>query len=108
MYLMLLIYKNDLTENLPCIRKNSAENTSFFSKVFDKSASSLHVNNDLKIISNLAFQWKMQIHPDPIKQGELVTNELRVTIYCMSYELNLTYELRVTIYSTNWDSDAAC
>lgn len=52
---MLLIYKNDLTENLPCIRKNSAENTSFFSKVFDKSASSLHVNNDLKIISNLAF-----------------------------------------------------
>ena len=46
MYLMLLIYKNHLTENLHCIRKNSAENTSFFSKVFDKSASSLHVNND--------------------------------------------------------------
>ena len=108
MYLMLLIYKNDLTENFHCIRKNSAENTSFFSKVFDKSASSLHVNNDLKIISNLAFQWKMQINPDPIKQGGLVTNELRVTIYCMSYELNLTYELRVTIYSTNWDSDFAC
>ena len=50
----------------------------------------------------------MQINPDPIKQGGLVTNELRVTIYCMSYELNLTYELRVTIYSTNWDSDFAC
>ena len=32
-----------------------------------------------------------------------LTNELRVTIYCMSYELLFTYELRVAIYCTSCD-----
>ena len=32
-----------------------------------------------------------------------LTNELRVTIYCTSYELLFTYELRVITYCTSYE-----
>ena len=46
-----------------------ADDTSLFSKVKDKNCSTVELNNDLKIISNWAFQWKMLFNPDPNKQA---------------------------------------
>ena len=41
--------------------------TSLFSKVKDKNCSVVELNNDLKIISSWAIQWKMLFNPDPNK-----------------------------------------
>ena len=35
-------------------------------------------------------------------------NELRVTVYCTSYELPFTYELQVTFYCTSYKLPFAC
>ena len=35
-------------------------------------------------------------------------NELRVTVYCTSYELPFTYELQVTFYCTSHELPFAC
>ena len=44
--------------------------TSLFSKVKDKIYSAVvELNNDLKIISNLAIQWKMLFSPDLNRQA---------------------------------------
>ena len=43
---------------------------SIFSKVFGKDKSRRDRNNDLSIISNWAFQWKMQFNPDPNKKAD--------------------------------------
>ena len=40
---------------------------SLFSKVKDKNCSIVELNNDLKIISNWAIQWKVLFNPDPNK-----------------------------------------
>ena len=44
------------------------DNTSLFSKVKDKSCSTVELNNDLKIISNWAIEWKMLFNPGTNKQ----------------------------------------
>ena len=54
------------------ICKIFADDTSIFSKVFDKNSSQNIFNNDLSIISEWAFQWKMQFTPDPNKQANEV------------------------------------
>ena len=41
---------------------------SLFSHVFDKHKSQSGLSNDLQVISNWAFLWKMQFNPDPNKQ----------------------------------------
>ena len=46
-----------------------ADDTSLFSKVKDKNCSTVELNNDLKIISYWAIQWKMLFNPDPNKQA---------------------------------------
>ena len=46
-----------------------ADDTSLFSKVKDKNCSTVEINNDLKIISYWAIQWKMLFNPDPNKQA---------------------------------------
>ena len=43
---------------------------SIFSKVFGKDKSRRDRNNDFSIISNWAFQWKMQFNPDPNKKAD--------------------------------------
>ena len=70
--LLFLIYINDLPNGLKCICKIFADDTSIFSKVFDKDKSQRDLNNDLSIISEWAFQWKMQFKPDPNKQANEV------------------------------------
>ena len=66
--LLFLIYINDLPNGLVSICKIFADDTSIFSKVFDKSSSQNILNTDLSIISEWAFQCKMQFNPDPNKQ----------------------------------------
>ena len=38
-------------------------------KIKDENYSTIELNDDLKIISNWAFQWKMLYNPDPNKQA---------------------------------------
>ena len=44
-----------------------ADDTSLFSVVHDLKSD---INNDLKVISDWAFQWKMSFNPDPSKQAQ--------------------------------------
>ena len=70
--LLFLIHINDLANGLVSICKIFADDTSIFSKVFNKNSSQNIHNNDLYIISEWAFQWKMQFNPDPNKQANEV------------------------------------
>ena len=63
--LLFLIYINDLSTNA----KLFADDTSIFSVVRDINTSAAHFNNDLRKISNWAFQWKMSFNPDRSSSG---------------------------------------
>ena len=63
--ILFLIFINDLLDGIKSICKISADDTSLFSKVEDKSCSTVDLNYDLKIISNWAIQWKMLFNPGP-------------------------------------------
>ena len=68
--LLFLIYVNDLPNGLKSECKLFADDTSLFSVVHDISTSASNINNDLTLISNWAFQWKMSFNPDPSKQAQ--------------------------------------
>ena len=68
-HILFQIYVNDLTNEIKSICKIFANDTSLFSKVKDKNCSTLELNNDRKIISNRAIQWKILFHPEPNKQA---------------------------------------
>ena len=70
--LLFLIYRNNLSDDLSTSAKLFADDTSPFSEVRDINTSAAHMNNDLRKISNWAFQWKMSFNPDPIKQAQEV------------------------------------
>ena len=57
--LSLLIYINDLSDDLSTTAKLFADDTSLFSIVQNVNTSANHVNSDLSKISNWAFQWEM-------------------------------------------------
>ena len=44
--------------------------TCLFSVTHDITTSANEPNNDLKKISDWAFQWKMSFNPDPSKQAQ--------------------------------------
>ena len=67
--ILFLIYINDLPDGIKSICKIFIDDTSLFSKVKDKNCSTVELNNDLKIISNWAFQWKMLFNADPNKRA---------------------------------------
>ena len=54
------------------ICKIFADDTSIFSNVFDKHSSQNILNNDLSIVSEWSFQWKMQFNSDLNKQANEV------------------------------------
>ena len=58
-----MIYVNDLSYGLKGECKLFADETSLFSVVHDISTSASDINNDLTLISNWAFQWKMSFNP---------------------------------------------
>ena len=67
--ILFLTYINDLPDGIKSICKIFADDTALFSKVKDKNCSTVELSNDLKIISNWGFQWKMLFNPDPNKQA---------------------------------------
>ena len=62
--LFFLIYINDLSKNFSSITKLFADDTSIFSVVYDVDLSAKQLNDDLNMISEWAFQWKMAFNPD--------------------------------------------
>ena len=70
--LLFLIYINDLPDNIQSTCKIFADNSSLFSHVFDEYKSQSVLNNNLQVISNWTFQWKIQFNPDPNKQAQEV------------------------------------
>ena len=70
--LLFFIYINDLPNGLKKRIKLFADDTSLFSVVHDVSTSASDINNDLTLISNWAFQWKMSFNPDPGKQTQKI------------------------------------
>ena len=67
--LLFLIYINDPSDDLSTNAKLFADDTSLFSVNRDINTSAAHLNNDLRKISNWAFQWKMIFNPNPSKQA---------------------------------------
>ena len=65
--LLLLIYVNNLFDNLVSNPKLFADDTSLFSAAKSVDASNIDLNNDLKKIGEWVFQWKMSFNPDPTK-----------------------------------------
>ena len=67
--LLFLDYTDDLPDEITSSCKIFADDTSRFSKIENKSYSNFQLNKDLETVSKWAFQWKMLIYPDPIKQA---------------------------------------
>ena len=52
--------------------KQATDDKSLFNVTHDINASANELNDDLKKVSNWAFQWKMSFNPDPSKQAQEV------------------------------------
>ena len=70
--LLFLIYINDLPNKLKSNAKLFADDTSLFTIVKDENKSANVLNNDLSLISEWAFNWKMLFNPDPTKPAQEV------------------------------------
>ena len=69
--LFFLIYINDLSHNLSSTVKLFADDASG-TTVHDTDSSTKQLNDDLKKISDWAYQWKMSFNPDLSKQAREV------------------------------------
>ena len=67
--LLFLIYINDLEQNIKSNVNFFADDTMLFSVVNNPSISANELNQDLKVISQWAYQWKMKFNPDLNKQA---------------------------------------
>ena len=70
--LLFLIYINDLPNELKSNAKLFADDTSLFTIVNDKNESANILNNDLLLISEWGYKWKMLFNPDPSKPAQEV------------------------------------
>ena len=70
--LLFLIYIIDLPDNLSSNVELFADDTFLFSVTHDVNVSARELNNDLRKISNWAFQRKMSFNPDHDKQAQEV------------------------------------
>ena len=66
--LFFLVYINDIPDGLSIV-KVFADDTSLFKVLFDYIISSSVLDNDLRLIANWAFKWKILFNPDPSKQA---------------------------------------
>ena len=82
--LLFLIYINDLSYDLSTNAKLFADDTSLFSVIRDINTSATHLNNELRKMSNWAFQWKMSFNPDPSKQ----TPKNKSSLYLLQQQPN--------------------
>ena len=67
--LLFLIYINDLEKNIKSNVNFFADDTMLFSVVNNPARSANELNHDLKVISQWAYQWKMNFNPDLYKQA---------------------------------------
>ena len=67
-----MVHVNDLPNGLKNECNLLGDDTSLFSVVHDISTSASDINNDLTLISNWDFQWKMSFNPDPGKQAQKI------------------------------------
>ena len=67
-----MIYINDLAESLNTNAKLFADDNSLSFVVHDTQASANDPNEDLEIINNWAFQWKMNFNLDLTKEAREV------------------------------------
>ena len=52
------------------VRPNvQTDDTSLFTVVYEREVAATQLNSDLEIISQWAYQWKMQFNPDKNKQA---------------------------------------
>ena len=66
------MYINDLLKGLNLNAKLFADGTSLFNIVKDKNDSADILNNDLQLISNWTYKWKMLFNPGPKKPAQKV------------------------------------
>ena len=66
--LFILIYFNDLTENVACGVKLFADDTSLFSVVRNENETALALNSNLEKLRIWAWQWKMKFNADKIEE----------------------------------------
>ena len=64
------MYINDLPKGLKLNANFLADETSLFTIVKDKNESANILNDDLQLISNCAYKWKMLFNPDPKKPAQ--------------------------------------
>ena len=87
--LLFLIYINDLPNKLKSNAKLFADDTSLFTIVKDENKSANVLNNDLSLISEWAFNWKMLFNPDPTKPAqEVLFSRKKKTLYHPALSLN--------------------
>ena len=67
--LLFLIYINDLTENIKSQMRLFADDSFIFTPVTDVQVTHEQLVEDLEIISNWGYQWKMVFNPDITKQA---------------------------------------
>ena len=77
--LFFLVYINDICSNVSTNVK-LADDTSLFSIGNDSNKSFENLSNDLFIISNWSYQWKMVFNPDRSKQAEEVIFSRKTSI----------------------------
>ena len=68
--LLILIYINDLSNDIKSKCKLFADDIYLLSIVHDIDTSANDLNHDLEKISEWAFQWKMTFYQDPTKQAQ--------------------------------------
>ena len=66
--LFLPVYIHDLTSNLKCNVKLYADDASLFTVVQEPDAAAEDINQDLRLSSQWAYDWRMSFNPDPQKQ----------------------------------------
>ena len=69
---LLLVYMNDLPNELKSNAKLFAADTSLFTIIKDKQESANVLNHNLSLISKWAFNWKMLCNPDTNKPAQEV------------------------------------
>ena len=94
--LFFLIYINDLPNKLKTSAKLFADDTSF-TTVKDINKITNALNNDLPLISNWTFNWKMVFNPEPNKPAQEVL---------FSIKKKLPIHLTISLNNIQVDTDS--
>ena len=89
-----------MVDDLSSDAKLFAEDTSLFTTVYDENIEAEQLNNDLKIIYEWAYQWKMQFNPDKTKEAvQVIFSQKRIKPTHPPVYFN---ENQVVIKKTSW------